>query len=439
MKFALLLASAVSIAARLLAADPTVVPHGRLEVLNGYTVVSVEGTPEEMGSAYGKLLGPTIQKVVQALIAEGMGAEPGTYKNILAGSKAMEKFQPQEYLAELKAVAEAAGVPYDELALLQYYGDVRRCIRGPGNAMFCTSFAILPPRTKESVCLVGRNFDYHDRGVGAYASILACYRPKGKIPFVTVTWAGVINGWTLLNEKGIVASFNIVAGSRSETLEAISTGFLLRRIAEHASSIDEGIGLVAKASRSCGTNLLIASGNPPDGAIVEFDHAAFAVRRPADGFVGAANTFMKLYQEGNPSASEYRGRIGMAHDLSLASKGRVDFSFNIAAAPGVPINGMNLHSATIDATNRRLRVAMGTIPACELPSRAFRLTARGLEADPGANQPPPKLSPLLPEGFWWSRDFLLRGILPCVAVLVAYLLVRRRRASKRRGHSVFGA
>jgi len=439
MRTRLLPTGLVLLAARLLAAETATVPHGRLEVLNGYTVVSVEGTPEEMGTAYGKLLGPTIQKVVQALITEGMGADPGAYKNILAGSKVMEKFQPQEYLAELKAVADAAGVPYDELALLQYYGDVRRCIRGPGNAMFCTSFAILPPRTKENICLVGRNFDYHDRGVGAYASILVYYRPKGRIPFVTVTWAGVINGWTLLNEKGIAVSFNIVAGSRSESLEAISTGFLLRRVAEHAESVDQGIGLVAKASRSCGTNLLIASGNPPDGAIVEFDHAAFAVRRPADGFVGAANTFMKLYQEGNPSASEYRGRIGVAHALSLAQKGRVDFGTNIASAPGVPINGMNLHSATIDATNRRLRVAMGTIPACELPSRAFRLTARGLEADPDANQPPPKSAPLLPEGFWWSRDFLLRGALPCGAVLVVWLLLRLRRAPKRRGHPAFRA
>jgi hypothetical protein len=354
-------------AAPLLAAEPMVVPHGRLEVLNGYTVVSVEGTPEEMGTAYGKLLGPTIQKVVQALITEGMGREPEACKNILAGSKVMEKFQPKEYLAELKAVAEAAGVRYDDLALLQYYGDVRRCIRGPGNAMFCTSFAILPPRTKENICLVGRNFDYHDRGVGAYASILTYYRPKGRIPFVTITWAGVINGWTLLNEKAIVVSFNIVGGSRSESLEAISTGFLLRHVAERAETVEEGIELIAKASRSCGTNLLVASGNPPDGAIVEFDHAAFVVRRPADGFVGAANTFMKLYQESNPSASEYRGRIGVAHDLSLAQKGRLDFGSNIAGAPGVPINGMNLHSATMDAPHRRLKVAMGAIPACERP------------------------------------------------------------------------
>ncbi len=423
----LLLAAACSVAA-----EPAVVPHGRLETLNGYTVVSVEGTPEEMGTAYGRLVGPTIQRVLHDLVTKGIAAEPEARKNLLAGSKVMEGFQPKEFLDELKAVAEAAKVSYEELALLQYYGDVRRCIRGAGNAMFCTSFAILPPLTKERVCLVGRNFDYHDHGVGAYASILAYYRPKGRIPFVTVTWAGVLNGWTFLNERGVAVSFNIVAGSRSETLEAISTCFLLRYVAERAESVEQGIDLIAKASRACGTNMLVASGNPPDAALIEFDHAKLVVRRPADGFVGAANTFMKLCQDGNPSASEHRGRIGVARDLALAGRGELDFAANIAGADGVPINGMNLHSATIDATNRRLKVAMGTIPACELPYRAFRLTDKGLEADPAANQDPPAKAPLLPTGFWGSRDFLLRGVLPCVAAIAIYAVVKLRLASKRR-------
>ena len=75
---------------------------------------------------------------------------------------------------------------------------------------------------------------------------------------------------------------------------------------------------------------------------------------------------------------------------------------------------------------------MGTIPACELPYRAFRLTEKGLEADPAANQEPPVRSPVLPQGFWWSRGFLLRGVLPTVAVIAIYAVVKLRLASKRR-------
>lgn len=380
------------------AAEPTVVPHGRLETLNGYTVVSVEGTPEEMGTAYGKLLGPTIQKVVKAMITEGIGADADAYQNILKGSKVMERFQPPEFLAELKAIAAAASVRYDDLVLLQYFGDVRRCITGAGSASMCCSFAVLPPLTRERVCLVGRSFEYFDNGVGEYASLLAYHRPKGRIPFVTVTWAGVINGWTLLNEKGVACSNNTAFGAKSQSLEGISTCNMLRYVAERASTVAEGVELVQKGPRACATIMLVASGNPPDGAILEFDHEKIAVRRPEGGFVGGANSYFQLYQEESAppgrkvSASEtrtpretadadpYWGRIKAARDLAFGNKGKLDFSWNLGGAEGVPIVSMSLHAVTMDATNLRLKVAMGKTPACKLPPRAFRLTPRGLEA-----------------------------------------------------------
>ena len=373
------------LAASALAAEPRVVPHGRLETLNGYTVVSVEGTPEQMGTAYGTLLAPLIRRVMKDVITDDVLDDAGSRDELLRASRLMARFQPEDYLAELRAMAKAAGVPYDELVLLQYFGDVRRATpaRGAG-AMFCTSFAILPPLTKGRMCLVGRNFDYFYSGVAKYASILAYYRPKGRIPFVTVTWAGVINGWTLLSEKGIVASNNTAYGI-SDSLEGISTCFMLRYVVERATTVAEGIRLVRKGPRACGTCVLIASGSPPDGALLEFDHKKFAVRRPRQGFVGADNSFLKLYRGREAEPSEW-SRIGAARDLALASKGRLDFSSNIAGAPGVPLRGINLHSAMIDATNLRLKVAMGEAPACALPYRAFRLTPKGLVADPAANE-----------------------------------------------------
>ena len=102
-----------------------------------------------------------------------------------------------------------------------------------------------------------------------------------------------------------------------------------------------------------------------------------AVRRPDRGFVGAANSYFELYAK---DPDPYWGRIGAARDLAM--KGELDFSANLAGAEGIPIVGMNLHSVTIDATALRLKVAMGRIPACNLPYRAFRLTKDGLAAEP---------------------------------------------------------
>ncbi|MFW6164292.1 MAG: C45 family autoproteolytic acyltransferase/hydrolase [Planctomycetota bacterium] len=368
------------------AAEPRVVPHGRLETLNGYTVVSVEGTPEQMGTAYGTLLKPLIQRVVQDVVADDVLGDPGRRAEILRASRLMARFQPKAYLAELRAMAKAAEVPYDQLVLLQFFGDVQRAMPVRGGAQFCTSFAMVPPLTRGRRCLVGRNFDYFYSGVAEYASILACYRPKGRIAFVTVTWAGVINGWTLLSERGIVASNNTAYGIH-DSLEGISTCFLLRHVVEQAKTVDEGVALVRKGPRACGTALLIASGDPPDAALVEFDHRRIAVRRPRDGFVGADNSFLRLYRGTEQEPSEW-SRIAKARALALAARGKLDFSTNLAGAPGVPLRGINLHSTVLDATALRLKVAMGDTPACEQPYRAFRLTRKGLVADPQANDTP---------------------------------------------------
>ncbi len=382
---ACMVAAVVAVYTLVTAAEPAVVPHGRLETLNGHTVVSVEGTPEEMGTAYGRLLGPTIQRVVKAVITDGFGKDADAYQNVLKGSKVMERFQPPEFLAELKAIAAAAKVSYDDLVLLQYFGDVRRCITGAGSASMCCSFAVLPPLTRERVCLVGRSFEYFDEGVGEYASLLAYHRPKGRIPFVTVTWAGVINGWTLLNEKGVACSNNTAFGAKSQSLEGISTCTMLRYVAERAATVAEGVALVTKGPRACATIMLVASGNPPDGAILEFDHEKIVVRRPEGGFVGGANSYFRLYQEGAAAdADPYWGRIKAARDLALGGKGKLDFSWNLGGAEGVPIVSISLHAATIDATNLRLKVAMGKTPACKLPCRAFRLTKNGLVAEAAA-------------------------------------------------------
>ena len=52
--------------------------------------------------------------------------------------------------------------------------------------------------------------------------------------FVTVTWAGVINGWTLMNNAHPVTANNAACSFGQNLLEGVSTCFMLRKIAERA-------------------------------------------------------------------------------------------------------------------------------------------------------------------------------------------------------------
>lgn len=331
-----------------------------------------------MGTAYGQLLAEDIGRVIKDMITDDMGGDRQAYHNMMKASSVMEKFQPEEYIVELKAIARTADVKYNELLLLQYFGDVRRSIKGAGRARLCTSFAILPPWTAEGKCIVGRNFDYYDNGVSEYAAILAYYRPKGKNPFVTITWTGIINGWTILNDNGIVVSNNTVF-SGENSLEGISTCNLLRYVAENCDSVKSAVELIRKTPKACCTAMLVAGGRPSDAVIIEFDHRKMVVRGPKGGFVGAANSHMSLHRR--KPVTRYSGRVGTAwQKVRGYGKKKVDVHCNIAGARNVPIHSMNLHSVMIDATGLRFRLAMGRIPAYRLPYREFVLTEKGVAA-----------------------------------------------------------
>jgi len=347
-------------------------PNGSLCEINGYRVLTVEGSPAEMGRQHGLLLGETIRRVVQDVIVEGEGG--WDLEGLLEGAMVMERHLPAAIREELRALASAAEVDYRHLVALQLFGDVRR-------GGMCTGFAAFGPATATGECIAGRNMDYWDYGASEYAAILVHYRPADGYRFLTCSWAGIINGWTTLNERGIVCSNNSAYGA-ADSLEGLSTCFMVRKVAQFAGSVEAGIEIVRTTPRACGTNLLIAGGDPPDAAIVEYDHEQVIARRARNGWVVADNSFLALGRpeydpEDPPEPSEW-SRAGTLAALIREHYGRIDRSMNFAAAPGVPIRSMNLHSALLFPAERIMYVSMGACPAADHPYHGFRLAPHGV-------------------------------------------------------------
>ncbi len=312
----------------------------------------------------------------------------------------MEKYLPAEYRAELRALAKGAEVSYPDIVALQLFGDVQR-------GQLCTSYAVFGPATANGECIVGRNMDFIDHGVSSYAACLIHYTPASGIPFVTTSWCGIINGWTAMNACGIVCANNSAYGGK-DSLEGLSTCFMVRKVAQFAHTVEEGVRIVQETPRACGTNLIIAGGDPPNAAIVEFDHDQAIVRWAKKGYVCAANNFRALGFKTPTSAEEGlanaitesgatagngaaagtggAGHLWLTRDELLTllirdNYGRIDDTMNFAAAEGVPIRSMNLHSALLFPQRRAFRVSMGKVPAADYPYRRFRLTEGGVVSD----------------------------------------------------------
>jgi len=358
---------------------------GRLREVNGCPVLELWGTPEEMGAAHGLLLGDVVRRVIRDVLAPSEDSR--RWREIRAGAEVMERRQPERFRAEMRALAQAAGVEYMEVVALQLFGDAARAsgtASGEGAVppgQQCTTYAVFGPATATGECIVGRNFDYGYTSVAKYASLVVHYRPDGRHALVTISWAGVVNGWTLMNDAGLVAANNTVLAA-DESLEGISTCFLQRLIVEDCATVAEAVALVEAASRAVGTAMLVAGGEPPDAAEMEFDHSAFAVRRAHAGYVLAANGFRALGRAA-PLAPDARGlrsgRYEKLLDLILANHGRIDRSMNFAAAPDVAIAHINLHSALLFPKNLSFAVSMGPGYSCRGEYLHIRMTPSGLQ------------------------------------------------------------
>jgi len=370
-------------------APPAARGKGRLYTLDGYRILELSGTPEEMGEAHGRLLRSDIRRVIRDVLEPDENRE--RYARIIAASRIMERYQPQPFRREMRSLARAAGVRYDDVVALQLFGDAERGAmpgndgalprlpdRAPEGYYQCTNYAVFGPATRTGECIVGRNFDYWYTDVARYASVIIYYRPENARRFVTISWAGIINGWTMMNDAGLCAANNS-AYSLNESLTGISTCFLQRLVIQNAATVKEAVAIVRKGPRAVGTVMLVAGGKPPDAVEIEFDHGDLVVRRSHRGSVMAANGFRALGITAAPAPDEDAyGRYGTLLRLIQEHHGRIDRTMNFAAARGVPLASINLHSALLFPADLSFAVSMGHVPACEGRFRRFRMTGRGI-------------------------------------------------------------
>lgn len=346
-------------------------PHpASLKILDGYNVLHLKGSPEDLGRQHGSLAGDLVRRVLHDVLVGDPPASEQSQQRLLEGAMVMERHLPDIYRRELRALAAAARVDYYSLVALQLFGDVNR-------AQQCSSYAAYGPATATGELIAGRNMDFWDSGASTYGAVILVYYPDQGLPFITISWAGVINGWTAMNACGVIVSNNTAWGG-TDSLEGLSTCFVLRKVAQYARSVDDGVEIIQSTPRACGTVMMVAGGTPPLAAQVEFDHEQVAVRRAEDGWVIATNAFRKLYQGDAADHTWECSRYGRLQRLIQDNYGNIDRSMNFAASPGVPLTYINLHSALLFPSDLTIRVSMGQIPASEQRYRPFRFTPQGL-------------------------------------------------------------
>ena len=253
--------------------------HGKgyLETVDGYRVLHLKGAPQEMGTQHGALLKDAVCANVNFLLADGVddGVEVGGVKvsraavaSVLLG--VFEKKVPARFSEEMKALAEAAGLPEWKVRAANLIPEM----------MHCSGFALLSKATATGKLYHGRVLDYGVELKLQEHAVLLIQEPDGGIPFVNVSYAGFIGSVTGMNLEQI--SIGEMGGGGVGWWDGVPMSFLVRMVLEDARTLDQAIGVFQNNPRTCEYYYVIADARADSAVGIKAVPEKLEIVRPGE-------------------------------------------------------------------------------------------------------------------------------------------------------------
>lgn len=246
---------------------------GWLELIDGYPVLHLKGTPREMGFQHGALLRDKVTANMQNLL-EMKGNETlvnfGPIK--VKPRQAIESiitiqkpFVPQKYFEEIEGLAAGSGLKPEDARVANFIPEM----------FHCSGFAIANSATKDGTLYHGRVLDYAiDWKLQEYA-VLIIAEPDGGIPFVNVSYAGFIGSVTGMNAEHV--SVGEMGGGGLGFWSGVPMSFLVREVLEQGKDLDTAVGIFRDSRRTCQYFYVVADGKTNKAVGMEASFGTFSV------------------------------------------------------------------------------------------------------------------------------------------------------------------
>jgi hypothetical protein len=227
-----------------------------LKYVNGVPVLTVGGTPEEIGRAVGALAvkpGARVLEYPRDLLRV-LSAERVMDWFVKGGNGMFRQFPP-EYQKELEAMVKAAGVARDPVVVGNTFFDLKKVVA-------CSAVLVQGERSATGGPLLGRNLDYPSLGYIHQYSLVTVYRPAGKHAFAAVGFPGLVGCLSGINDAGlslgVLEVFDVKPGEPNFNAKGVPYALCLRKVLEDCTTIDEAQKLLARLPRTTTINLAIA-------------------------------------------------------------------------------------------------------------------------------------------------------------------------------------
>ncbi|WP_262149639.1 C45 family autoproteolytic acyltransferase/hydolase [Chryseobacterium foetidum] len=248
----------------------------------------IKGNPLQLGYNNGALTQNLMQKQEEIFFSKVETFVPSKFKqNLLRGflkwyNRKMYLNVRDDFQAELYGLSQYSSDRYDYIAPKFRRAMYLHGAHDIGHAMQdlmvvgCTSLAVWNENTEDGDLLIGRNFDFYVGDDFAKNKLIEFVEPENGIPYLSVSWPGMIGVVSGMNKEGITVTIN--AGKSKIPLTAKTPiSLVTREILQYAKNIDEAVEIAKKRKVFVSESILVGSANDKKAVIIEVSPKNFGV------------------------------------------------------------------------------------------------------------------------------------------------------------------
>lgn len=233
--------------------DARKTPNGELRWIDGQRIAILSGTPQEIGTAHGKLLKEEATRCIESVLysfGTAHAIQKGRwFRHDLEEAYArLSPHIPQRHKAETTALAMSLGLPPEQLNTLNVFPEL----------FHCSGFAVFDSATVDGKLYHGRVLDYMTTIGLQDAATTFIVNPKGYNAFANVGYAAFIGSVSGMNNKAI--SLGEMGGRGEGNWDGVPMATLMRRALEECETLDEVKRLWTESPRTCEYYYVFADG-----------------------------------------------------------------------------------------------------------------------------------------------------------------------------------